>query len=325
MAALHKIKTDELSVIVQGPIWPDSTRQSLRSIRTHLPGAEIVLSTWEGENVRELDYDVLVLSEDPGPIKTKASKASNLNRLLWSTKQGLKKATRPYGLKFRTDLKLHGSGILSYFGLFPSYLEEYKIFHERVVISSTLTWRTTRYPSGLYHPSDLFGLGRMEDLARWWSAPLFSFEDRARFENEAVLISEYPDSVPLDETTSEQYIWLSALQRTRNVSLSINPAPHDFRQDLLLFLNNFIAVELRRVDIEWLKQPQIPFGYQAPFLGFSEYRHLYRKEIEKRQFQAPLFSVLWKLIQLKIVRYSPESFKDLWRILKRIRNSVRNG
>ena len=55
-----------ISVVVQGPILPFQTAICLKSIRKFLPKAEIILSTWEGSNINDLDYDVLVLNKDPG-------------------------------------------------------------------------------------------------------------------------------------------------------------------------------------------------------------------------------------------------------------------
>lgn len=58
--------TKDISVIVQGAINKNETIKCLQSIRHYLPGAEIILSTWEGSNITDLDYDNLILSKDPG-------------------------------------------------------------------------------------------------------------------------------------------------------------------------------------------------------------------------------------------------------------------
>lgn len=312
----HPLSNDQISVVVQGPIVPGATSRVLASIRTHLPGAEIILSTWKGAETGGLEFDVLILNEDPGPIATKSPGSANLNRLLWSTRQGLRKVNRPFCLKMRTDLLLTGPDIVSAFRLFPRYKKEYQIFHERIVISSVVTWRTTRQPLGLYHPSDLFGFGHTEDLLRWWSAPLYPFENRPRFDTEPIFFSDRPEEVPLDEMASEQYLWLSALRRTRNdVALPKNPSPDDLHQDLLLLLNNFAILEPKRAGMEWLRRPAHRFANDACFWSFGEYRHLYRREIEGRRFQFPPLSVAGKNLQLQLVRRSPAFTKTAWRVL----------
>lgn len=303
-------------MVVQGPVMPEITRRCLESIRAHLPGAEVILSTWEGVDVTGLDYDHLVLNQDPGPIETKALKAANLNRLLWSTQQGLRKVERPYCLKFRTDFVLTGSRLLATFGAFPDYLPGYRIFQERVVISSVVTWRTSRTPLGQYHPSDMFGLGRTEDIRQWWSAPLYPFAQRAEWESEPVLLPDEPGALPLDELSPEQYIWLSALNRSRKIRVRENPSRQELETDLLWLLNNFTVVEAARVDVQWIKPRELPFGHEAALFGMAEYRYLYRRKIEGRRFQFPPLSIFSKRLQLLIQKYSPDFLKPLWHFIK---------
>ena len=63
---INGIDTNDISVVVQGAIDQINTPKCLRSIRKRLPGAEIILSTWEGSPIDGLDYDKLVLNKDPG-------------------------------------------------------------------------------------------------------------------------------------------------------------------------------------------------------------------------------------------------------------------
>src|SRR6266851_1380389 len=66
----------DLSVVVQGPVVggrrdPEErqlTRRCLASIRSCLPDAQIILSTWRGSDLAGLPFDVLVENDDPGPI-----------------------------------------------------------------------------------------------------------------------------------------------------------------------------------------------------------------------------------------------------------------
>lgn len=313
---LPPLAPEQLSVVVQGPVIAGTTARVLESIRRHLPGAEIILSTWAGAQTTGLDCDILVENRDPGPIETKALKGANLNRLLWSTRQGLARATRPYGLKFRTDLLLHGPQLLSYFPRFPVYQEPCKIFQERIVISNTVTWRTSRQRHGCYHPSDMFGLGRIEDLRRWWNVPLFPFAQHDEFDPEPPLIFHEPGQLPIEEIVPEQYIWLSSLRRSRNVLLPRDPQPADLRQDLSLLLNNFIIVEPRRAGIQWLRPVETPFGYEARFFDHAEFCHLYRQEVEGRP-SSPPFSIFLKKLQLKLIELNPGFLKPLWRAFKK--------
>ena len=73
---MARVATSDISVVVQGAIAGPSkdgkaypTRDCLLSIRRRLPGAEIILSTWKGSDVTGLDYDQLVLNDDPGAVE----------------------------------------------------------------------------------------------------------------------------------------------------------------------------------------------------------------------------------------------------------------
>ena len=56
----------EVSVIVQGAISREYAPRCLASIRLSMPKAEIILSVAENAAYHSLDYDQLVLTEDPG-------------------------------------------------------------------------------------------------------------------------------------------------------------------------------------------------------------------------------------------------------------------
>jgi len=81
----HDLSFEDISVIVQGPVVgaPDHlTRRCLASVRQHLPGAELVLSTWQGSDTGGLEYDLLVPNQDPGapPYVDLPHLRNNVNR-----------------------------------------------------------------------------------------------------------------------------------------------------------------------------------------------------------------------------------------------------
>ena len=92
---ITKIQSSEISVVVQGAIDQNNTPLCITSIRKYLPKAEIILSTWEGSDTENLDYDILVLNKDPGGYRDICTKfVNNLNRQLVSTSNGIKKASK---------------------------------------------------------------------------------------------------------------------------------------------------------------------------------------------------------------------------------------
>ena len=92
------INTNDISVVVQGAIVPNLTAACLLSVREHLPGAEIILSTWIGMDVSNLSYDILLLNKDVGTVKYDFiyNNFNNCNRQLYSTQQGLIKVSKKY-------------------------------------------------------------------------------------------------------------------------------------------------------------------------------------------------------------------------------------
>ena len=116
------INNADITVVVQGPVVasPDRrmdegiTEKCLASIREHLPEAKILLSTWVGQPIEGLDYDELLLNEDPGSNVTEYGvdgkpDASNNNRQIVSSRNGLARVKTAYAMKLRSDNYLTGA------------------------------------------------------------------------------------------------------------------------------------------------------------------------------------------------------------------------
>ncbi|MCD7739758.1 MAG: WavE lipopolysaccharide synthesis family protein [Candidatus Gastranaerophilales bacterium] len=182
------INFSDISVIVQGAIDKELTPKCLNSIRKYLPCAEIILSTWENSDTSGLDYDKLVLNQDPGCFKhdfavyNKPRSMNNFNRQLVSAKNGVFKASRQYCLKLRSDLILNNSNFLKYWDKYNKQNEEYKIFKHRVLCSSIYSREySCQSGTGLptpFHPSDFWFFGLTEDLKDYFgNCPLQDKEE----------------------------------------------------------------------------------------------------------------------------------------------------
>ena len=192
----------EVSIVVQGPIIKNSgpenntnsTKSVLKSIRSCIPEAEIILSTWLGSDIVDLDYDQLVMNSDPGSwdflIPTKGQ---NFHRQFVSTSRGLSLVTRKYAAKLRSDTLLENSGFLKFADDSPSR-DWLRIFSDRVAISAYSCF-DPRSTQTLFHPSDLFFFGRSNDLRMIFPVEQDSYH--------------WIDS-PI---SPEQILWLSALRR----------------------------------------------------------------------------------------------------------------
>ena len=137
---------DDITAIVQGPIEKDLTPQCLKSIRKQIPGARIVLSTWKGSDVSDLDYDSLVYNDDPGsnvnmPYLWGGNVDVNFNRQLISTSSALELVETRYTLKIRTDMALINDGFRKYFYYYPRREKKWELFKERIVMPFYI-WRS---------------------------------------------------------------------------------------------------------------------------------------------------------------------------------------
>ena len=111
------INSKDISVVVQGAIDKINTKLCLQCIRKQFPYAEVILSTWEGSNVSNLDYDIVLFNKDPGAALCSNAEnvLNNVNREIVSTFNGIKQAKNKYILKIRSDLILNGKNILKCF------------------------------------------------------------------------------------------------------------------------------------------------------------------------------------------------------------------
>ena len=172
---------DHISVVVQGPVQNTQdrthheegiTKRCLLSIRQWLPGARIILSTWANQDLSELEYDELVISDDPGQNQDGFCPA-NYYRQVVSTKSGLARVTTPYALKLRSDNFLIGNEFVALQQQFKTSQPDDQLFSEKVVVNANLFRKSSHGRPVIMSPSDFFYYGRTEDLNKIWQQPNF--------------------------------------------------------------------------------------------------------------------------------------------------------
>ncbi len=252
------IDPSQISIIVQGAIDPKLTPDCLKSVRKHLPDAEIILSTWDGSNVDGLDCDILVLNADPGGRKHDFvyDGINNTNRQLVSIQGGLAKATRPYSLKLRTDALLKGSGFLAYVDKFPARNEDFAVFEGKILTGTVYSREAacsggTKMPTP-FHPSGIWFMGLTTDLRTYFKdTPLMPDRDLALWPY------KYPHRLPYVTPSwryaPEQYYLVSFLKRRLGVDLAFDDWS-DWNPDSLalsqrILYNNFVFIGLYQSGI----------------------------------------------------------------------------
>ena len=174
------IKSNEISIILQGAIDVQNTPLCISSIRKIFHDAVIIVSTWEGAEVSSLKPDRLLLNKDPGGFKDKMLPkfTNNLLRQLVSTQNALEVVNTKYTLKMRTDLLLKSSHFLNYYDMFPEYDKNYKIYNHKII---SLSYFFKRFlsdgKSKMYMPvpfrmSDWFQFGLTEDIKKLYMIDL---------------------------------------------------------------------------------------------------------------------------------------------------------
>ena len=254
------IKSAEISVIIQGPIFGKDnfnknqaiTEKCISSIRKVLPEAEIIISTWEGSKTDGLDYDKLLLNKDPGGVKfSESKKTNNINRLIISTKNGLKQATRKFCLKIRSDMGLQSDDFLKYFDNFPLTTNKYNIFERKIIVSSLFTLKYFSNNKNImhtpFHIGDWIYFGLTKDLK--------TFYDLETVEEPA--FSNYLKGKTIDQNFNffkgvnwrfppEQHIFLTALKKKYsdiNFDHKLDYNDKNIKQSKLAIIDNFIVLE----------------------------------------------------------------------------------
>lgn len=272
------IDSTEISVIVQGAVDREHTVHCLASIRSSLPGAEIVLSTWSGSDVSGFDFDTLILSDDPGAqlLDRSANAMNNVNRQIVSTCAGLRVAGHPYALKFRTDLKLVNVDFLDYFGKYDTETIA-RYFSNRVLICSFWT-RNPRILPLPFHPSDWIAFGNTTDLKTYYDIPLQSDTESAWFNSRTRGIDCYTGC--LCRFVPEQYICTQFIKKQTSLACENY---YDVSNNNMMLTERFFAENIVVLDygiqcgIHFLKYNPNRYGDRHNILQHKDWLVLYRK------------------------------------------------
>lgn len=206
----------DISFIVQGPIISPAaktaqnytTNEVLESIRKHFPKSQIVLSTWKGAETAHLDYDSLVLNDDPGPLNLNGIDY-NINRLIRSTVNGLSNCINDYVVKTRTDVIFTSNALLSEMISIEPVNSRYKLFQNKV-LSTNFYVRDPVKSNILYHPSDILLIGTKSDIGLLFNHELATYNEFNRageaggFDNRIV---------------NEQYLLLKTIKKVHNTDI----------------------------------------------------------------------------------------------------------
>jgi len=234
-----------VSVVVQGAINTSLTPKCLKSIRRYLPNAEIILSTWNSCNVNGLDYDKLVLSEDPGFFYyslNENDKVNNVNRQILSTFAGLKVASNEWVLKLRSDFQINGNNFLNLVNKYENSLVDYKVFTNKIIACSYFS-RNPKCSQYVFHPSDIAFLGLKKDLLNLYQIPLMN-------EDEAYYLTI--NGIKYNRYVPEQYLFIKCLRKNfKTVNFSDQSDLNDtvVEETEKYFVSNFVFYNWNQLNL----------------------------------------------------------------------------
>lgn len=274
----------EISFVVQGPIVNQPARRGsvtgsvLRSIRRHYPDSRIILSTWNGADTSELDYDQLVESSDPGSyMRDKHNRIfHNVNRQVTSSLAGLRAVDTKYAVKIRSDLSVFGAGIerwLTHPARFAkrgalSFLEE------RAIVVNTTSVNPRKGLPLPFHPCDWIYCGLTKDLLDIWDAPEFPepewtwwFESRPKPDN-------FPFETSLARYHPENYIWSTFVGRHHPISFghSSDTGKDQITLSEQTIADNLIILSRRQLQVSWSKP--VAIGHLSNMYDYSAWKAL---------------------------------------------------
>ncbi|ERS88668.1 hypothetical protein Q672_00315 [Marinobacter sp. EVN1] len=257
------VSNTDITVVVQGPVQTfrdreqeeGITKKCLQSVRRHLPGAHIILSTWPEQDLTGLDYDELVTSPDPGSniryFKVDGSPQTfNNNRQIVSTLEGLKRVKTPYAIKLRSDNFLTGSQFIALQNRYQARSTSFRFLRERVVVSNVFTRKFAKGFPVAYHLSDFFYFGLTEDLLAIWDLNLLENAKDKILENEVSFYSTFP----IDCT---QMLWLRTLSKfAPDITLRglLDNAPETLEQSNHIFANNLVIGAPKEIGLGLCKK-----------------------------------------------------------------------
>lgn len=282
------------SIVMQGGILDKvgsidtNVIDNIEIIRREFPLSEFILSTWNtGDSVKQIISElaekfsfIVIYNEDPGGmISSDKVVTSNINRMIISTKNGIKAAKREFIIKIRTDSYLYNKNIVyAMLHIIGSRIENkrddrFKIFDNYIINCSLFARDAKGYLPYLFHPGDICLAGTNKDMLSLFDLKL---ADKSIFRNiSRVCFLSFMKYVP------EQFIWISCIE---NKIGKIVYAGNEFYDKPSIelseryYVNNFIVFSPEQLGFKW---PKYRLVYNSKGLhsiySINDWKLLYNK------------------------------------------------
>jgi len=283
------VDSKDVSVVVQGAVCGtksapiEYTKKCCESIRSHLPKAELIISTWNDSDVSSLVYDKCIQTEAPELKKyfweDMTLHPCSINHHIISSQNGLKQASNKYVIKMRSDMVILNSKMLKYIGKYNYYCKEnesWRVFKERLISLPVINpYRAKRYYP--YSICDWIQIGLTEDVRMLYDVPLLDVNK--------IPLREGLDYVHGDDFLGpEQYLFYSLLQK-RGLPIELKSKTSrensSVEKSEKAIAMNLVLMSARKMGVASLKYPNRMYAIEPclslGYYTFNEWKRLYNR------------------------------------------------
>lgn len=261
---MTSIQNKDITFVLQGPIYQENginlTQKTCQKIRDIFPDSKIIISTWKNQQIQDMDCDRVLENNDPGPVTNNQDLQNNINRMIVSTVNGLKKVETKYAVRMRTDCYLESDLFIA---LYASYLAQYDGDAQCLSQPVLTNFRIGKMYYG-YNLSDWFSFGKTQDVLNLWDVPHVSKQDGEYFDEiykpklfQNLFLGEFRTRFRL---CNEQHVYCSFLEKNSmdcdfpdsRVYLTFS----DYGKHLAKMSNMFFFASAKMLDLHSFKYPQ---------------------------------------------------------------------
>jgi len=281
------IKKKDISVVVQGPYFKDITGKVLDNIYKNFKDSELIFSTYKGEKINKKykkKFKIIynkILPKTPNSLEPLMY--YNYFGHVRTSLNGIKKSSKNYILKTRSDVVFHNSSFLKFFDKFKFFNKNYKILNKRVIISSHYTIDPRKNPLPI-HFSDWFFFGSKSDIKKIFNQKYMSKENKKvplwflKKEKPKFFFNQY-----MCKYRAEQNLMINFLKKFININLK-HGYDHNIQNVILtekILANNFIVLNPNLISYECLRHKNFTKNqdliYFNELITFKKWQKIYKK------------------------------------------------
>lgn len=238
------MKNSELTFVVQGPFYIDksglTTNDLFKDIHKLFPQSEIIFSTWCGI-VEDLDFVRYILNDDPGEVNSEFLPIRNFKRLLISSSNGIKNATRPLVIKMRSDSLCK----VSITTLFKTYFNNG--CNNKILIAMHST------PIKAFMLDDKIQIGKKELMLEFWDKERVNYIDKNEISTSHYLTKDCFYSSKLLQLAPEQILFIGYTEKILSWNSEIKSNLEVYKYYLILLRSKFIFINATKHGFGSLK------------------------------------------------------------------------